>query len=215
MCVIIIKPRGETLPSDDIVVDCWIQNPHGAGYAICRDGETISELRKGFMDLADLLDALHQEQIQARDLVMIHFRYATSGRIDGPTCHPFPISDRIQDLRQLEMTCDRVMAHNGMIPNDPPRIMSDTQKFVLQTLSRMDRFDSLDTRIGDLIHGSRIAMIDRGVLRLAGKGWAWHKGNLFSNLNWLQEPTYTQRDWEDLYRMRIEWEELNSREKRY
>lgn len=198
MCVIICKLRGVAMPPEEVLIDCWLANPDGAGYAICRAGSTVSEIHKGFMEPYDLLIALDSENIQPEDLVLIHFRIATAGKIDGPTCHPFPISDRLQTLRKLHATCDRVMVHNGVIHNNPPRIMSDTQKFVLQVLAHMDRFDSLDARIGDLISGSRIAMIDRGVLRIAGQGWAWHAGCLYSNMYWqckCKAPAFKWSEW--------------------
>jgi hypothetical protein len=228
MCVIICKPRGTALPNEQTLIDCWTSNPHGAGYAICRAGNTITEVHKGFMDLFDLLVSLEAEDIQLDDLVILHFRIATAGKIDGPTCHPFPIADSVKALRALEYTSARVVAHNGVIHNDPPALLSDTQKFIMQVLSRLNDFRYLDATVGSQIDGSRLAVLDNGILRLAGEGWKVHTdGCIYSNMYWAPEApckprkrskraTYRGQYWLDpdaaeLDRMEREWRQLTAK----
>lgn len=220
MCVIICKPKGAAMPSQDTLLACWMENPHGAGYAICRAGETATELHKGFMDYYDLCYSLDAENIQPDDLVILHFRIATAGKIDGPTCHPFPVSDSVKALRALDLYSDRIVAHNGIIDNNPPELLSDTQKFILQVLSKMSDFTHLDIDTRGKIGWSKLAMLDRGVLRLAGDGWTVEAdGCIYSNLNWRRNLETTKqrrrakrradREARELARMEREWMELN------
>ena len=66
-------------------------NPDGAGFMYAYQGNVFIE--KGFMSYEEFkvgLDNLSQKyDISALPLVM-HFRIATSGNVDGGTTHPFP-----------------------------------------------------------------------------------------------------------------------------
>ena len=53
MCIIIVKPKGRELPSNEIFENCWKHNYHGAGFMYHINNKVIID--KGFMTLYDFL----------------------------------------------------------------------------------------------------------------------------------------------------------------
>lgn len=51
MCIIIVKPKGRELPSNEIFENCWKHNYHGAGFMYHINNKVIID--KGFMTLYD------------------------------------------------------------------------------------------------------------------------------------------------------------------
>ena len=54
MCIAIAKPIGVEIPNDDILTNCFNNNPDGAGFAFNHNNEVV--IRKGYMKLKDFLD---------------------------------------------------------------------------------------------------------------------------------------------------------------
>jgi len=116
MCILIHKPQGVKMPTNDQLEICFENNPHGAGIGwIDHDG--LSHIRKGFMDVKSLKDFIQKNgrMLDSVDVVL-HFRYATHGSIRVGNCHPFPVDVKLVNLRNTNYTgYFRIMAHNGVI----------------------------------------------------------------------------------------------------
>ena len=65
MCIICSSKTGVRQPTFGTIRTMFGNNPHGAGYMFARDGKV--HIRKGFMDVDSLLDALRREHFTARD----------------------------------------------------------------------------------------------------------------------------------------------------
>lgn len=153
MCVICVKPSGVKMPTYQEIKNMWERNPDGAGYMISRDGYV--KIRKGFMDLSSFIKAIVEEKITIQDVIIMHFRISTQGGINGEMTHPFALSDRLEDMKELNVLTDIGVAHNGIIrmTSDGDKEYSDTAKFIANYMSKIIRSkdDIYDTNIQKII----------------------------------------------------------------
>jgi predicted glutamine amidotransferase len=197
MCIILLKPKKKNMPSMAMMDACFENNPHGAGFMYRTDDHQI-HIRKGFMTLAELVAALDEVNahtpFKRRD-VCIHFRISTTGSTIPQNTHPFPLSNHVKDLKQLDIVCDRAIAHNGILReyatfHNKKSDMSDTMYFAKMLQGVNERF------VGALLNhhssGSRFVYmsgtktIHVGMTRLvSGDG----KGLLVSNDTWMERET--------------------------
>lgn len=185
MCVIIVKPLGETIPMN-IIKKCWAKNPDGAGIAF-GDGENV-HIRKGFMTLDSFLDFLANLKLTEVDAIL-HFRISTSGGINPGMTHPFPISDNVDELTATDIITPVAVVHNGIIPTAPQPGLSDTATYIAETmLSRYKKnpkfYDGYRNRIVMLNEiRSKMALLDKDYFYILGEFYK-RDGLLFSNLYW-------------------------------
>lgn len=135
MCVIVAKEKGIKMPDKNILKTCFNHNPDGAG--IMWNQENAVNIRKGFMDwksFDNFLDELSEQVDLKKSGVCMHFRIKTHGKTSPQNCHGFPISNRIKDLKKLEIKTDVGVMHNGIIPIKPIYNLSDTQTYILKRL---------------------------------------------------------------------------------
>lgn len=133
MCIVIVKPKKSPIPSKEVLKNCFSHNRDGIGY-MYNDGKNVF-IRKGFFSLKtfmkDFKKINEREDLTTKEVV-IHFRYATHGTISAANTHPFPITNKIGDLRRQFIECDRAIAHNGIISGIADGIktdLSDTMVF--------------------------------------------------------------------------------------
>ena len=188
MCVIAFAPKGVDIPNEKQIRDMWATNPDGAGYAyVSKKGKVI--YRKGFMTVESLLKELEAPERFKNTNFAIHFRIGTSGKNDGATCHPFPLSTEFGDLRKTEGETDSVLFHNGVLSKGGivSPLASDTQDFVIAMtplLKKYSRSKARDYFIGELTQGSRLLILYKNnVFKMYGD---WQKdGNIWvSNLSY-------------------------------
>lgn len=200
MCVIAFKNIGVDNMSQEIFEQCWSTNPDGFGMAVAY-GDHV-ELQKGFMTLDDAW--LAARNIPKECAAVLHFRIGTSGKNDGPTCHPFPISNDPKDLRALRF--DRLpyaVVHNGIISSNGEGRLSDTQVWVRDKLSMLYRQELVSlqyhTELVQMFlnesadaYSSRFAVLNADGSCIMSGIWHEHEsGLLFSNNNWKYvRPTY-------------------------
>ena len=91
MCVIIHKQPGVTIP-EDTLRKCWLSNFHGAGFMYSENKKLV--IKKGYMKLKDFLIAYNESNPKDKEMI-IHFRYATHGKIDEGGTHPYLVQNRI------------------------------------------------------------------------------------------------------------------------
>jgi hypothetical protein len=118
MCVIIYKPKGAEMPSKQDLEKCFNHNPDGAGYMLPINKKVI--IHKGFMTFndfkTDLVATVKKYNIDVVNTpFVIHFRITTQGGVQQALCHPYPICDNYEQMRQLTSKCDIALAHNGII----------------------------------------------------------------------------------------------------
>jgi len=183
MCIIVLKPKHRKMPSLEIMENCFSANPDGSGFMYRDDGKI--HIVKGFMSLADLLDAINLVNdtidLRATD-VCLHFRITTHGSSTPANCHPFPLSNDIQDLKALSIITDRAIAHNGILHDygkmtNASSDMSDTMYFAKMLSGVNDRF--ISNVISAHSHGSKfVLMTGKKTLSF---GMKKYKGLWYSN----------------------------------
>lgn len=126
MCIIAVISNKQQLLSEKMIRKCWDSNPDGAGFMYTDQEEPWKiVVRKGFMNLQDLLDAWKEYKLKPRTVgyTVIHFRIGTSGGKTASMTHPFITYNDDVDTTQA-------IAHNGIIdiPHDRA-VRSDTAQF--------------------------------------------------------------------------------------
>jgi hypothetical protein len=144
MCIIMVIPYGEKIPSLDVFKICAKNNKDGFGF-MYRRNNTI-RIRKGYFNVEQLYNDV--KNIKNSE-ICIHFRYATHGTISAGNCHPFPLTNNVDTLRRTKLTCDIGIAHNGVISGMEKDIqLSDTMVFI-KNLS-VDNPKEISTHIKDI-----------------------------------------------------------------
>jgi len=158
MCLIISKPKGVALPIKKHLVEAEKNNPDGIGIAYYKNNGIV-RIKKTFRNVHSLYKFL-KANITAEDILLIHFRIATSGKVDKGNRHPFPITLNKQLLRKEELSCRFAVAHNGVISQyGGHKKYSDSQKFIIDILA--------NKRIkANLSNGARSAVQNDPELRL-------------------------------------------------
>lgn len=89
MCIAIVKPAGVTIP-EEVLRQCWIHNPDGAGFAHIHKKKV--KIEKGFTALSEFIAAYNKtaEKYKSSNF-LIHFRIKTHGAKDADNTHPFAI----------------------------------------------------------------------------------------------------------------------------
>ncbi len=173
MCLAIAKPAGKFIPVD-YLEEGFKSNPHGAGIAYAKHGRLTIE--KGFFTIGELLATWKEvEHLDA----LIHFRWATTARIDTKNCHPWKVSNRT------------AMIHNGILPFRSTDSISDTGCFVIDeirpNLGRLND-DAYRAMLGEMIGaGNKLAFINhRGTFKFVNEAQGhWEDGIWYSNHSYL------------------------------
>ena len=139
MCVICVKRKGVRMPTVEEMKAMWDRNHDGAGFMYARKGRLY--IQKGFMSLDELMQALDAAAITEKDPLVLHFRISTQGGINPQMCHPFPVSDKYEDMEALTPQADVAVAHNGVIQRTTAAgsRFSDTALFVARYVSAIIR----------------------------------------------------------------------------
>lgn len=154
----------------------WQANSDGAGLAYWRPNDAEVSINKGFMKLKALKTILNELNFGKADLVVLHFRWATHGLVDGGNCHPFPLSNKIEALRAISGQFPMAIAHNGVFGNMAcHETLSDTQKFIAKIMCNPAIIGNIDNpAIKELIAGycgtsSKLAILKPERLLLIGQ----------------------------------------------
>lgn len=195
MCIILTCDAG-IRPDSDTLETCWRGNPDGAGFAYAT-GESV-EISKGYMTYSGLHDALRTVPVDVP--LIIHFRIGTSGGYGPEVTHPYPVTDDLDALHALDVSCPVALAHNGILPYDTDDAsgVSDTVAYVRRVVSRVARQRPVRRHGGLCVshkayrtlrrtsQGSRLALIDAtGHLLRVGDGWETVSPGIYaSNGGW-------------------------------
>ncbi len=190
MCIICVSPRGVRQPSAAVIWSMFENNPHGAGYMVARNGKV--RISKGYMTIEDYLHALRQERFGKEDSVVYHFRISTQAGVRPEMTHPFPLSNRLAHMKELDIECRCGIAHNGIIPltTDPAnKEYSDTALFIKEYLTKILhtprdlRDEGKLKEIGELAKSKLAIMDGSGYIATVGT-FIKDNGLLYSNTSY-------------------------------
>lgn len=191
MCIIAVKPAHHKMIDESIIETMFQNNPDGSGYMYSYNNKV--HIEKGFMTLKELLNSLDslKKKVNIEEIPLIlHFRISTSGKVDGATCHPFPVTSDLNALRKTHVITNLGMAHNGVIYDfeEKKSIYSDTQLFVNKCVSYLydinPKFlhdDRTEKMLEPIINGSRLAFLDRHGNIYRYGDWCENDGIFYSN----------------------------------
>jgi len=193
MCIIVVKPKGVQLPSDQTFKNCWDSNYEGFGLAYHGGRMPTVHIKKGAMKYEEALSLIKSVPNPTSKRMLMHFRFATHGLTDSGACHPFPLSKRIRDLRKTDLHTKMAIAHNGVITGyglnkkvdagNPELVLSDSQMFIRRVLSQLPK-DALYNRVTRFLahseSGGKLAYLVPGKMWMNGD-FTLHQGIWYSN----------------------------------
>lgn len=137
MCIAILNTRNTI--NRETLQQCWKSNPDGAGMIYTNNGQL-----QIFKEMTNF-DKFYKEYNKQRKAnkesnFVLHFRIATSGKIDKTNCHPFNVSKNLS------------FVHNGMISIEQlNKNVSDTYTFNELVLKKLPNTFLTNHAILDLI----------------------------------------------------------------
>ena len=212
MCIAIAKPIGVEIPNDDILTNCFNNNPDGAGFAFNHNNEVV--IRKGYMKLKDFLDAFHKydKKFNFKNRgVLIHTRITTHGGTNPQMCHPFPINSDEGALKKIEYCSPFAIVHNGIISltsgeATKKKDMSDTAIFVQKYLTKIAKNknwfnNKANIELIEELIDSKMAVLNGNGKIIMTSGFTEDNGIFYSNSSY-KENRYKKVynwDWYDDY----------------
>jgi len=203
MCIIAVKPANIPLPTDKFIDDNWVENPDGAGIMFIKHGTKEVTMIKGFMEKKDLINSIKENKLTEADLLIIHFRWATSGKKNAPATHPFIIDKdkSISYSTTFVSEHDLFFAHNGVISElNNNHDESDTQIFATQFLPHISvkdiyNNDVIRQMISKFIDGSRLVFLHAKYgVTLIGQ-WHDYNGLKLSKMYCERQDYFHNIDW--------------------
>ena len=123
MCIAVYCPKGKRI-TQETFFECWNSNDDGGGFMYVKNGLQIV---KEVDDPAKLWMQYKKALKIAASPFVLHFRIATSGKVNKENCHPFKVNDGL------------AVVHNGMIDiKIKAKSLSDTVHFT-KLLRRLPR----------------------------------------------------------------------------
>ena len=202
MCVIAVYPKGLPFNNGEIKM-CFKNNPDGAGVMWQDKGKV--HIKKGFMKPKALFKFL--KTLPTNVDRVLHFRIATSGKVSGACCHPFPVTGDFKEMMKTESEASVAYAHNGVLTDYTPKEgmkspFSDTMIFGKEVLNhllseRIDLFDPIiDVMIEATIDGDRmVIMNDHETITLGKFITSGISGAQYSNASY----SYDRSSWKSYY----------------
>lgn len=178
MCIIVFKDNFASLPSENVLRQCFCNNPDGAGVAIIRPTSSLVEIHKGFMDVESFI-SFATSAVGRDDIAAYHFRITTAGGTSPQNCHPFPVSEHVDDLTALHVNTRFAVVHNGILGKGKGKL-SDTQLYIRDRLAprHFRRFShALLADVERETAGSRILLLDGEAHDVAKLGSGWITDN--------------------------------------
>tara|TARA_Y100000310_G_scaffold222338_1_gene224066 strand:+ start:1622 stop:2392 length:771 start_codon:yes stop_codon:yes gene_type:complete len=182
MCIAIFKPK-ESKVSKKTLKRCFTANPDGAGYMYPEHGKMV--VKRGFFTFKAFWSSYSKMLNKAVD-IGIHFRIATSGKVDTKNCHPHTVNNSLAFI------------HNGILAIDVKKasLVSDTVLFNQQIVKKLqDGFiknTAFDYLIESFIKGSKMVfMSGDGTVKIYNEtDGHWKDGVWFSNGTYKKATDY-------------------------
>jgi len=134
MCIIVVKPTNKSI-NEDTLKECFINNPHGAGYSFVDEKKKTVQVKKGFMSYSSFISSYRNSPAAKNNaLTVFHFRISTCAVISGEYTHPFPIWNKYEDMTYTDYSFSEVLFHNGIFPGMGGKDYSDTMEFTKKVI---------------------------------------------------------------------------------
>lgn len=205
MCVIICKNKNDRLPTKEELKNCFDYNSDGAGFMYVNNNKIYID--KGYMTKKDFLkrfDILCKKfnNFEGKGLV-IHCRITTHGGTNPHNCHPFPVSEKMENLKKLKIKSDLGIAHNGILSDfsKTEEGQSDTQKFIVDYLSQLYKINNKFYKNNKLLKSidtmtnNKFAILDKNENVYTIGEFINEKGVLFSNTSYVSYNYYKSYDY--------------------
>ena len=205
MCVILYCPPNKAIKTQ-YLHNAFFNNPDGAGI-MYYDYDGKVNYQKGFMTVKDMEDfwlSLDERLPRA-----VHCRIATSGAVTPDNCHPYVISNDLEEMRSLEGVSDTgCLMHNGILKEYAPTEgiqspYSDTMIFnkeVIYPLVQDGCIDSKGVKRMMEDYDSRFLLFLPNFHAVMFGEWTLDSQGFYaSNLSYSSPcyETYTCNDWEN------------------
>lgn len=189
MCIAILNTKGTI--NKETLRTCWNNNNDGAGMIYTTSKNVLTTFKE--LTSFDRFYKEYQTQRKANkgSNFVLHFRIATSGKIDANNCHPFRVSK------------DLAFVHNGMIDITPlSNDVSDTFTFnqtILKSLGKNFLYNEAIIRLVEAYIGySKLIFLNNLneatiVNELLGD---WDGDNWYSNKSYKPKTIVTPKPYE-------------------
>lgn len=185
MCIAIVVPAGKVLPPDHIA-NAFNGNRDGGGFAYVDNGKVV--IRKGFFNLDDFMLAF--EPIAATfgkdNPMLVHFRIATTGKVNMQNCHPYQIDKGRGAL-----------IHNGSFSwarGGRTAEKSDTKELVEGICNNMNYEDAMEAydKINTVLGWNKVATLHANgkYIIFNNKAWTEKDGIFYST-----QQAFYKRNW--------------------
>ena len=203
MWIILDKEIKVGLPTYSQLINSFEYNSDGAGFMYVNDGKVVID--KGYMTWKKFYKRYQKlcrkfNNFENQSLIM-HFRIGTSSGNTPQNTHPYPISNKVEDLHRLYTKTDLGMVHNGIIhdytPKDKLSKTNDTQEFILKYVSTLynhyPKFykDKYITKGMEDITNSKLAFMDTS-------GYIYYVGDFITE-NGVKFSNSSYEDWQTFY----------------
>lgn len=201
MCIAVYIPKNKNV-TDEIIKNCYENNPDGAGIMYQKDGKTFIE--KGFFTVEQLIEAFRKVPTNLNRA--IHCRIATSGKISAECCHPFPITKDMKAMGKAKQVADSAVIHNGVIsfcsPNEGIKApFSDTMLFTKEYLYPFGELimGQAFKKLFEESNSSKLLIFKGNRVALIGK-WVEEDGIYYSNTGYKAKwKSVYGYDWDSFY----------------
>ena len=129
MCVIIYMPKGKNITKKELQ-DAWNRNDDGASITYLKNNEI--HVKKGYMNFNEFYNDCKKLIFDDTLERILHFRLTSTGATKLEQTHPYPISQNIRDLNNLDYTTTTPVAMmNGTIFSiEPEEGLNDTMTYI-------------------------------------------------------------------------------------
>lgn len=195
MCIVVYKPKNINFPSKEVLKKCFENNDDGAGFMYATNGKVF--IQKGYMTFESFYKALKKSVAQNQGgkniPYVLHFRISTQGGVRPDCTHPYPLSDKMSDLRKVRTQAQIGIAHNGIISltsnysRKKELNYNDTMTFITEYLSLIIKDinyykDSKAVKLIEKLSESKLAILGAdGHCELIGDKWIENEGCYYSN----------------------------------
>ena len=199
MCVIVCKNAGVKIPELETLKNCWNNNSDGAGVSYWDNKKQRAIIEKGFMtwnNFKDYIEKIHNSIDSFNTAIIYHFRITSRGETIAHQCHPYPLSEKENDLKSLSIVSRMAIAHNGTMPITVNKGMNDTQTFIQKYLTNIAKLDKTfyknphAMQLIDSIAGSKFAFLVDNNIYMLGTFYK-HNDIFYSNTSYEHRDLYS------------------------